>query len=369
VLFVLSEELLPFCSNEGTREIEGIQNLLLSVRQGRHALSGKKAVFASLSKNQSLSERERATARSLANRSSELPILESAVKHKILVSPNPLRKISKVESDFSWEIDVKELGEKFLESLVILAENKVDAELFQYAALHHQISKQIKGVSSRSYAQGGGGSQIDVELKGLLDKGTPVVAITDGDFLFPGMDQSIISIRCTNLIEQQASLGWHYTLPVREVENIIPISILSDVADASASQKALDFTQQAAAVSTKIGSQPCEFSCFKKGATLSKIFKSENHGERSYWLQVADAIKQHRSHDFQRCLDQNSCPAADCKCHLSHGFGENILKQVKHWLAERSPHKSHEVFRSSKVWMSVGEMVFDASIAFRPANI
>jgi hypothetical protein len=369
VLFTLSEELLPFCSSDGGPELDGIQNLLLSARQGRHALTAKKAVLLSLSKNQALSARERATALGLANRSAELPILERVVNNKILVSATPIRKICKKANGFAWEIDVKELRSKFLNSLVVLAENSIDAELYQHAAIHHQISKKIKGVVSRSSARGGGGSQIDVELQGLLIEGTPVFAITDGDFLFPGMEPSVASTRCAELVNEQNGVAWHYGLPTRDVENIIPIDVLVDVADRANSQNALNSTKQLTAVAEQLKSCPCDFSCFKKGATLSKIFKSENAGERAYWLMVATAIKHHHPKMFRDCIEQGSCDKKDCACFVSHGFGENVLRQVKNWIVEKTPHNALHSFGASKVWMNVGEMVFDASIAFRPASI
>lgn len=369
MLFSLSDELLPFCASDGGPELDGMQNLLLSARQGRHALTAKKAVFLSLSKNQALSARERATAQGLANRSAELPLLERAVNNKVLVSPRPIRKISRSANGFAWEIDVRELKSKFLNSLVVLAENAIDAELYQHAAIHYQTKNKIKGVVSCSSARGGGGSQIDVELQGLLTEGTPVFAITDGDFLFPGMEPSVLSTRCAELVDEQNGIAWHYGLPTRDIENIIPVDILSDVADRANSQNALNSTQQLTAATEKLKSCPCDFSCFKKGATLSKIFKSENEKERAYWIMVATAVKHHHPHTFQDCIEQGSCDKKDCVCILSHGFGENVLRQVKKWIVEKTPHNALHSFGTSKVWMSVGEMVFDASIAFRPANI
>lgn len=316
-----------------------------------------------------MAERERGIALSLANRSAELPLLERAVKHKILVSAQPNRRITRRENGFVWEIDVKEFKTKFLNSLVVLAENSIDAELYQEAARHHQVSKQIKGVVPRSSARGGGGSQIYVELKALLTEGIPVFAITDGDFLYPGMGPSVASSRCADLVAEQSGVGWHYGLPAREVENIIPVQVLLDVADPANARNAFDSTQQLAEITKDTETCPCNFSCFKKGITLSEIFGSSNEHERAYWVSVAGAIKHLRSKTFQTCVDKGSCEMKECACFLNYGFGENVLKQVKKWVVEKSPHESLQRFGASEVWMNVGEMVFDASIAFKPANI
>lgn len=369
MLFVLSNELLPFCSNKEGVELEGLQNLLLCARQGRHALTGANSLFLALSKNDALAARERATALGLVNRRAELPLLEASVKHKIYVKSNVINKISRSENGCFWEVDVTELKAKFLSSLVILAENAIDAELYQRAARHHQISKQIKGVVICSSTRGGGGSQIDIELKSLLAEGIPVFAITDGDFLFPGMPSSVISRRCVDLIAENRGVGWHFSLPVREIENIIPFNVLFDVADPANARSAFDSTQELAVAAKKLGNFPCDFLCLKSGSTLAKVFTSENATERAYLIEVAETVKHLRPVMFATCIEKDSCVENTCACFLSHGFGENVLKQVKKWISERSAHDSLHSFGSSGVWMSVGEKVFDASIAFKPANI
>jgi hypothetical protein len=370
VLFILSEKLLDICSKANGAELDGLQNLLLSVRQGRHAISGKKALFSTLAKNNALSNRERATALNLANRSAELPLLERTVKNKILVLPHLDQKLLREGGEFGWQVDVKELRFKFLDSLVVLAENSTDAELYRRAAMHYQISRKIKGVLPCSSARGGGGSQIDVELKNLVADGIPVFAITDGDYLFPGMGESHTASRCAALVGEQRGMSWHYGLPTREVENIIPVDILFSVSDPANSDRALSSTKQLESTTEKLKSCPCNYVCFKKGITLARIFESENPGEREYWLSVAEAMKHLRSKSFQQCLQNGSCGRGEaCDCEVSHGFGENVLRQVKAWIDEQSSHSSLQRFGKSKVWMGIGEMIFDASIAFRPANV
>lgn len=368
MLFVLSNELLPFCANDGGPELEGLQNLLLCARQGHHAITGSHALFSTLSKNINLSQRERATALSLANRRTELPLLEKQVKLKTFVKANVISKISKLQEN-CWEIDVRELKSKFLSSLVVLAENSIDAELYEKAAKHYQISMRINGVILRSSARGGGGSQIDVELNNLLSDGIPVFAITDGDFCFPGTPTSVISTRCNDLIAEQRGLGWHFSLPVREIENIVPHSVLLDVADPKNARNAYDSIQGLAHTAETVGASPCNFACLKKGYTLSKIFSCENAAERSYWIQIAEIIKHVRPAAFGACIDQSACESKSCACFVSVGFGEDVLKQVKKWILERSLHESLKSFSTSEVWMRVGAMIFDASIAFKPEKI
>lgn len=369
MLFVLVNELLPFCSADNGQELEGLQNLLLSVRQGKHAVVGPYNVFNALARNTNLSERERATALSLANRRMELGLLERQIQNKVFVLPNIDAATSKRLPEASWRICVCELNSKFLSALVLLAENMVDAELYQQAAKHYQIKNKFNGLVVRSTARGGGGSQIDVELASLLNDGIPVFAITDGDFTFPKKPLSTISSRCEALIAQERGLGWHIALPVREVENIVPLNVLLEVADPQIAGDAHRSTLEISGALDGSDRGPRNFVCFKAGLTLSQTFKCDSEAERDYWVGIANSIKDKRPKSFGQCLDQMSCSADPCSCRITVGFGEAVLAQVRKWLVERSPHECLKSFDKSEIWMDIGAMVFDAAVAFQPGKI
>lgn len=369
MLFVLSDDLLPFCSIQSGQELEGLQNLLLCVRQGQHAITGSHKIFSALYKNSNLAQRERATALSLANRRTELPLLEALVKYKIMVTADFSFQSPKRLNNFCWKISICSLNSKFLTPLVVLAENILDAELYQHASLHYQASKRINSVKIKSLARGGGGSQIDVELKNLLSEGTPVFAITDGDLIFPSASSSTISNRCEKLISDEIGLGWHFSLPSREIENIIPLDVLHLVADPENSSNAYESIKNISNLENRVGACPSKFTCFKKGQKLTQVFASKNKNEKAYWLSVAVAVKHRRPESFSNCLSQGSCESNPCSCSISNGFGDAVLAQVKNWLTERSTHDSLRNFSSSETWMEVGEMIFDAGIAFKPEKI
>jgi hypothetical protein len=369
LLFVLSDKLYEFCKADNGPELEGLQNLLLSARKGQHALTGSHKIFSTLAKNSNLSQRERATALGLANRRAELPILESHVRRKVYVSPDAGGKARARVDEYTWSVSIGELNTKFLNSLVVLAENMIDAELYQYAGRHYQIWNKLNGVVISSSARGGGGSQIDVELKKLLSEGFPVLSITDGDIAFPGAPASVISNRCEAVVQSEEGVGWHFPLPAREIENIIPRGVLLLVADPKNGGDAHDSLEGICRSEGKIGSCAADFLCLKKGQTLGQALAHENSSEREYLILVAGAIKSERPNYFSVCVDDGVCASEPCRCSISLGFGEAILVQVKKWISERSHHESLKSFASSEVWMRVGSMVFDAGIAFKPEKI
>lgn len=367
MLFVLSDDLLPFCTAQSGPEIEAIQNLLLCARNGHHAITGPHFVFQALSKNRNISDRERAISLSLANRRTELPLLEQRIRYKVLIgnsynSGKPTRR-----TDFTWEVNIREFNEKFLSSLVILAENMIDAELYRHAANHYQIEEKINGVVSRSIPRGGGGSQIDVELANILENGVPVLAITDGDLGFPGARSSVISDRCSALVAEERGIGWHFTVPAREIENIIPLNVLLEVSDPknrSGAHASLEELNQCASGD----SLPSRYACFKQGRTLSQIFAAERQEERGYWIGLASKLQDSRP-AYRECLARKFCELEPCSCRINLGFGESVLSQVRKWLTERSSHESHKSFSSSEIWMHLGSMVFDLSIAFKVERV
>jgi hypothetical protein len=144
---------------------------------------------------------------------------------------------------------------------------------------------------------------------------------------------------------------------------------LLDVADPKNARDAYDSIQDLAHVAKTVCANPCDYACLKKGSTLAKIFSLENAADRSFWMQISEGIKHVRPPAFSSCIEQGSCGAGTCACFVSVGFGEDVLKQVRKWILERSSHQSLRSFSTSEIWMDVGAMIFDASIAFKPAKV
>jgi hypothetical protein len=369
MLFVLQDNLLPFCSGNGGPELEGMQNLLLCVRRGQHAATGAYKLFAALAKNNALAAREKAMSLSLANRRTELASLLGEIKHKIFVEGNSGICSAERLDEFSWRIDVSFLSSKFLSEIVMLAENIVDAELYKKAAIHYKNHKKIKGVGNSMSIRGGGGSQIDVELNELLCAGVPVFAITDGDLSFPGSSRSVIAKRCDLLVNSSSNIGWHYSIPFRDIENVIPRNVLLDVADPSLGPDAYESINSLYEIKQADGSCPSAFLCFKKGCTLKYVFSCTNVEEKKYWISIAGRIKRSRPDQFSRCLEEGACMREFCECFLNKGFGESVLVQVRKWLDERSSHEAMRSFAAVDEWMNIGEMVFEASVAFKAEKV
>ena len=64
--------------------------------------------------------------------------------------------------------------------------------------------------------------------------------------------------------------------------------------------------------------------------------------------------------------DCNKCEQSRCDCHISFGFGENILDSVISYLNKSSPHSSEKMTRNDPLrehWMYIGRHVFEWACA------
>lgn len=373
MLFILKSDLLPQCTNSTGPEIDGLQNLLLSIRQGLHAVSGPFEVFAALAANTSLSSRERATAKNLANRRTELPTLEKLIKHKVFIS-NSTYALPKRIDDYSWEVGLRSLKATWLTTTNLLAENMTDAELYKIAGHHYQIQKKFLNFTFRCTTKGGGGSQTDVEFRQLLSQGTPVFAITDGDLKYPEAENSPVSKRCISALENHEGLGWHLALRAMEIENIIPHEILFEAADPMIRSLAHEYIKdlfsagQEINKNQEINRNPCNFTCLKSGKKLHDVFKIEDENEKTYWLIIINQL-QKKLKFSKECFKNKKCSSTPCNCIVNHGFGDGVLQQVKNLITTKSSHEALKSFSKNPLWMNVGEKVFETCIAFKAEKI
>lgn len=368
MLFVLRDDVVSHCNAAAGVGIEGLQNLLIAIRQGLHAASGPYQIFAALATNQNLSSRERATAKKLANRRADLQLIETLIKNKVFISGLPNKPLKRLD-DFSWEVGIENLKPSWMGSFTVLAENLVDAELYCKAAQHYQVQNCIKSSHTNCVPRGGGGSQVDVEFSQLLLQGGPVLAITDGDLMHPMGEKSVISKRCDSALNSLNGVGWHVALQAREIENIVPHLVLFDAADPAVRSAALDSISELFESGNDVGKTPCMFTCLKAGKKLNEVFQCTDQAEKIYWLSVVKQIQSRHARFSAECLDQNACNQDFCSCSVNLGFGKDVLHQVKVWLDTKGPHEALKSFSKNTLWMEIGKLVFETTVAFKVERI
>lgn len=363
MLFVLADSVIPACDGAFGPELDALQNLLLAVHRGVHALSGSHDIFTRLAKNSALAERERAVARRLANRRTELPILEQLIDYKVIVVGSAAEMVTD-STGCTYCIALRNLGDIPLSSSVVLAENAIDADLFLVSADHSRIHNRLTSLVVNGRPKGGGGSQISVELEHIVSERGIAAAITDGDIKYPGGPRSATSKRCDQIVNRREAFCWHRVICAHEIENIIPLEVYKNVIDPVVFEVAQQGLQRLNGLAERFGSNPASFVCFKSGKHFVDCLNSNDHAEFSYWKSVSVQLKGGVC-DMSDCVMQELCLSTPCVCRISFGFGEKALVAIKKWVENRSHQKSLEQFKKSDEWMSIGKFVFDVTVAFR----
>jgi hypothetical protein len=360
LLFVLSDSLESVCNGSTSPSLEGIQNLLVAVRNGHHLLYGSRKLLSNLSQNQVLSQRERATALELLNKLSELSGLSNQVIRKVVVTFD--RTLNNVMPN-QFVISASDLVSKYHDDSVLLGENHIDTEVLVKSSIHYRIHNKLHHVPVQLRCQGGGGSTIAVEFRKLIAGGSIVLAVTDGDRNHPKAPLSSVSQKCNECLDDEVGLGMHVSLSERDIENLLPLNVLTECADPSLVNTSSDLHQRL--IEIKVDEcNPASHICIKSGLNLRKIFECTDQEEKKFWLATVEKLRI-KSSDLinDKCTEKQECAANPCKCIVGHGWGERILTSVSAWLGKQSDHKSYESFKSNDVWLNLGKVVFEVGIA------
>lgn len=367
MLFILDEDIVPVCSFLEGSKIEGLQNLLLSVRRGEHALVGPSAAFDALAGNQALGLRERAMAQHLLGRRSELGRLPGLVKRKVTVKADSAFRTA-VRNDDSWCISVDQLARRFTSKIALLAENILDAELYLIAAEHYRSDVGLRGLICSSTPRGGGGSQMDVELDRILGNGGSAVAISDSDRFHPSDQPNAVALRCQELSRRDGVICWHYCLSCYAAENLVPSGVFLEACRGAAKFDEVERINKIDKTCALDGRPPSQFFSLKDGLTLSKIFSFANREKRQSWLAVVSELSRN-NHQYSDCVEAGACEKVNCACVISAGFGAGCLRLIKDWCDNTSFNRSKQAFGTSSEWIEIGRLVFEAGLAFPPQRI
>lgn len=361
MLFEIDDGLCEVAQSKHSPDLEGLQALLLAVRKGRHAVVASEAVFRGLAVNSDLGAPERATAKNLLNRLSELRNIGRHVTRRVRVYSSVDCSHLAADGD-GWSLPASILSSRYVHTAVLLAENAVDADLFVASASHYRIFSGVKGVCVSLLPRGGGGSQIDVEFNASVRAGQSVLAVTDGDKWYPSQRPSKVSERCANIVAATEGIAWHICLDCYHAENLIPLSVYER---ACKDNDRFEEIKRIELINSK-GGDPGDFFGWKDGLCFGQILKIEDQDARRFWFGVLEAL-DFSSEGIKGCLPSRRCGSNPCTCILSKGFGKEALKHVRDWMNEQSFHESFKLFRNSEKWLAVGRAAFDIGFAF-PEN-
>jgi hypothetical protein len=291
-----------------------------------------------------------------------------ALGFNVLVIPEG--QFRRVDPD-SFEVSLSALRPFTCSPTLLLAENLLDSQILMHAGRHWLTRKRVGSVRVSCICQGAGGSQIPNELANVADRrDTVVLAITDGDYRFPDATVSHASNECDSVAARSGFIVRHQVLDVREVENLVPTSVL----EALTSSENIDLVRRLAQVMLE---RPEVRRCgdLKDGCRAFRFYGLPQEARERSWLSEVSTTQVVRTHLVHtECGQGGACRRGDaetCECWVIPAMENKTSKRFLEWLEGQSQHKALEGFRGDweMAWLGIGRVVAGWCAGGRPMNI
>jgi hypothetical protein len=220
--------------------------------------------------------------------------------------------------------------------------------------------------------RGGGGNTISSEYINIQKlKKRFCLCIVDSDKIAPDgkLGSTALRLRKSDptCIKTQT-----FILDCREIENLIPNSILSKLCSGDPQRlEALKILE----------SSSVEVRCFldiKEGTRLKEIIDETNPKIKEFWQSKFDLIPNLSEGIDNWCQTHWQCSnnsknssknsKEKCGCQISLGFGQSTLSNTVEYLKDKSPHQIERIVDRSKHsdWEPIGQVVMNWCIAESP---
>jgi hypothetical protein len=349
-----------------------LENIASARREGKHAVMAKRETLKKIYQCCRLSQFARNTYNKLFNQSTQLESYLSAVTRYIEVV-NSCREPEVVSYSGKQIIRVDPRffnDSELVQKTVLLYENINDAALYETIAKVYLVWKEIN-VKIVCEHRGGGGNTISLEYTNIQKlKKRFCLCIVDSDKIAPdgnlGSTASLIQAQSdSTCINTQT-----FILDCREIENLIPNSILSELCSRNPERlKALKIFEDISSRAFEIRS----FLDIKKGTRMKEVINASNPKIKSFWEVKISLIP-----NISSCIDdwcqanwQCSNNSGECKCKISLGFGENTLSNTVEYLKQKNPHEIAKIVDKSmhSDWGKIAQVVMNWCIAGSPIRV
>lgn len=323
--------------DDASLAITVLELLAMAYREGKHIVCGDALALREIAGTHRLSEMARGTLRKIASKCSEANGFRSQLPFSIEVGRGT-EFLNQVESRGSTRIlrlDVRWLDDSSrVQRAVMVTENLSDSELYSSLAAAFATARRWK-VRIALDRRGGGGSTLAQTLDSLASERLACICIVDSDKISPA---SSLGETARHVLKVDTVPGWQHVIitEVREVENLIPLTLIEDALgiDASlAAERHHDLQRVGAAAAWY-------YADLKNGTRLSCVQKlPATSPARLFWDGIeakARALAEVRS---DRCNDPVECTVERCGCFLVLGFGDAMLSRVSEYLLTVSSHR------------------------------
>jgi hypothetical protein len=364
--------------------VVALDNLATAHREGKHLVIADRKTSKKIARCSRLSENKRNVYKHLCNQATQnFRSYPSVVKRYIEVKPCLKPQVVEKSGQKIIEVPPRFFNDsESIQKTILLCENLDDAVFYETIAKVYLIWKHRNvPIVCVCEPRGGGGNTISSEYINIQkQKKRFCLCIVDSDKIAPDgkLGDTALGLRksdstCTNT---QA-----FILDCREIENLIPNSILSELSSGN--------PQRLEALKILESSSVVEVRCFldiKQGTRLKEIIDAKNLKVKDFWQlklglipniseRIDDWCQTHwqcsnnskKSSKNSKKSNKNS--KEKCDCQISLGLGENTLSNTVEYLKRiNNPHEiARIVDRSMRSdWEKIGEVVMDWCIAESP---
>jgi hypothetical protein len=358
MLIVLDDSLLQALNDENKRDmaIEVIQDIASAYSKGTHFLYASYRVLDSLRKNPLLSKVNRAIYGKLYEKFPQLGSLLLLPFYLRIIADGT--RITRSEngntSIVQVPINILNRTRLFGSLPIFLTEDLEDEKFYYKIARNYLIRSKLGNLHLAYFPRGGGGNRIWKEYQNYQGKMEFLcLCIVDSDKKFPTDHYGDTAQKLLDILDINYYLTEALFLNEREIENLLPFSLLSQVINNDREKgKSIMFLEKV----RDILPEAVFFLDIKEGLTIREVINVAQSAYGQYWKKCLLSIGEQRE-----CIKGNHCPeSADCDdCKIMPGFGGNVLRDSVDSLERISDHKFNEMAQDlvDERYMRLGRVI------------
>jgi len=357
-----------------------MRNLALGYREGKHVVTAPRSVLDRLMQLQTLDQLTRDTFRRIKNSYQDGQLLRKRVRYYVIVcaesgSISTPDSVTAGRQQTSIRISYALFDDSgWIQPSVLLAEDAGDARFYEHVARAHVAHEKLSGIEIRCSRRGGGGSSTEDQLDAAAQERL-VVCIVDSDRDWPDASDGQTARKVLQVLERLRAdhpAVEVLVLPCREIENLIPGSLVLDALPSNTDATLRSRIADASEAGVLGRDELFHYLDIKKGMSLCDVLGSQPEAKQDFLRDVYSRLGR-PSPQERPC--QDACRGTrDTPCSRFDGLGDHLFRHVVSYAVEQTPHKLAEYLFSKKqqesdcgpIWTDLADVLLSWTCAFKP---
>ena len=366
---IVETEIYPHSWSNET--ITALENLALARREGKHLIIADRETLEKIGQCKDLSKNTIVIYNKILNNVSKYKAYLSTVTLYLEIQKSCLEpSLKNINSLSIIQVPLKFFQDsEQIQKTILLCENAIDANFYEILTRVFILWKRRK-VSLSFEVRGGGGTTVKTEYDNILNEQKRFcLCLLDSDRSSPNDslgETAKQTLEKYNSLDPRCIRTQVFVLDVREIENLIPLSILSQICEDIQRQQALKLLETIQNCSAKDIRDVLDM---KEGLKFKKIIDKSSLIVREFWqdkiteLQNLKIIDIHPKCKTWECNNKNE--EEICTCQIAYGFGNKILENSLTCMETKNFHEIgktiEEPLRSH--WEKIGQAIVNWCVA------